>query len=105
MAVRLGGALLVEFLGTFALCLTALLAGRNADPSSLTVALASGLILAAMVSAGAHTSYGLIQLLAAVVATSAAYAMFGGGKAAAAVVLTAVPQVSSEVSPSAAMLA
>src|SRR5688572_28622403 len=104
MPVRLGGALLVELIGTFALCVTVLMAPHHADATWLPVALASGLILAAMVSAAAHTSgghfnpaltlgllvagkarpvaafsYMVIQLLAGVVASLAVYVIFGGG--------------------------
>ena len=130
MAVRLGGALLVEFIGTFALCLAGILALHHADAAWLPVALASGLILAAMVSAAAHTSgghfnpavtlgllaagrvkavaafsYVVIQLLAGVVASLAVYVMFGGGQRAAQVVLAASPRLSSEVSPAGGLLA
>jgi MIP family channel proteins len=130
MPVRLGGALLVEFVGTFGLCLSAILALHNSDANWLPVALTTGLIVAAMVSAATHTSGGhlnpavtlgllvagrmkpvaalsyiVIQLLGGVVASLAVYVMFGGGAAAARVVLAAAPQVSVEIRPAGALLA
>src|SRR5215204_2842313 len=57
-SARLGSALLAEFVGTFAFCVTGILALHQAEGSWLPVALASGLMLAAMVSAAAHTSGG-----------------------------------------------
>ena len=130
MPVRLGGALLVEFVGTFALCVTGILAVHHSEATWLPVALASGLILAAMVSAADHTSGGhfnpaltlgllvagrmkavaavgylVIQLLAGVVASLAVYVMFGGGQHAAQVVLAAAPRLGSEINAAGGLLA
>ena len=129
MPIRLGGALLVEFIGTFAVCLTAILAPHHADASWLPVALAGGLMLAGMVSAAAHTSGGhfnpavtlgllvagrvkpvpafsyiVIQLLAGVVASLAVYVIFGGGPGAARVVLAGTTHLSTEVTPAGGLL-
>ena len=60
MPVRLGAALLAEFVGSFALTLVGILAisFASANGGLLMVALAHGLILAVMVSATMHTSGG-----------------------------------------------
>lgn len=57
MPVRLGGALLAEFVGTFALCFVGIMAAVMGG-NLLVIALAFGLTVAIMVTATIHTSGG-----------------------------------------------
>ncbi|CAN5475534.1 MIP/aquaporin family protein [soil metagenome] len=117
MPVRLGAALVAEFVGTFALCCVGILGIHFAGPSGIVaVALAHGLILSVMVTAAMPTSGGhfnpavtlgflvtrkikpvaavgyiVVQLLAGVVAALAVYVMFGAGIDAARVVTAGTP--------------
>lgn len=102
MQVRLGAALVAEFVGSFALTFVGILAIHWSNGSLLAVALAHGIILAVMVSACLPTSGGhinpaitvgflltgkikpvagiayiVIQLLGGVVAAMAVLALFG----------------------------
>jgi MIP family channel proteins len=132
MPVRLGAALVAEFVGSFALTFVGILAIHHAPPGAvglIAVALAHGLILSVMVSAamptsGGHlnpavtigflltgkikpvaaVSYVVIQLLAGVVAALAVYVIFGGGEAGAIVVHDGTPDVAKNVSAGTAML-
>src|SRR5688572_15980053 len=118
MPVRLGAALVAEFVGTFALCCVGILAIHYAGASGgiVGVALAHGLILATMVTAamptsGGHfnpavtlgfivtgkikpvagVSYIVVQLLAGIVAAMVVYVMFGAGIEAARIVTAGTP--------------
>src|SRR5437762_10132054 len=133
MPVRLGAALLAEFIGSFALTFIGIMAIHHAPTLSpgiglLTVALAHGLILSVMVTAAMPTSGGhfnpavtvgflitgkikpvagigyiVLQLLGGVVAALAVYAIFGGGEIGAAIVKTGTPDV-KDVSAMTALL-
>jgi aquaporin Z len=131
MPVRLGAALVAEFVGSFALTFIGILAiHMQPGPTGLVaVALARGVILAVMVSAtlptsGGHInpaitvgflitgkikpvagiSYIVLQLLGGVVAALAVYAIFGGGMAGARVVFEGTPNVAPAYGPWAALL-
>src|SRR5437762_5284951 len=134
MPVRLGAALLAEFIGSFALTFIGIMAIHHAPTLSpgiglLTVALAHGLILSVMVTAAMPTSGGhfnpavtvgflitgkikpvagigyiVIQLLGGVVAALAVYAIFGGGEIGAAVVKSGTPDVAKDVGAGTALL-
>src|SRR2546423_1388543 len=120
MPVRLGGALVAEFIGTFALCFVGILSIHHAPGNGglVLVALAHGIILSTMVSAAMHTSgahfnpavtfgflvtgkikvpaaisYIVIQLLGGTVAALAVYVIFGGGSDGAKVVLGGTPNI------------
>src|SRR5688500_8618843 len=118
MPVRLGAALVAEFIGSFALTFVGIMAINNADGSLVIVALAHGLILAVMVSATMHTSgahfnpavtlaflftgkikavaavsYVVIQLLAGLAAALVVYTIFGGGETAARIVFNGTPNI------------
>src|SRR3712207_5888934 len=58
MPVRLGGALLAEFIGTFALVFVGIMAAVVQPDSLLSIALAFGVTVAVMVTATMHTSGG-----------------------------------------------
>src|SRR5215203_2886084 len=123
MPVRLGAALVAEFVCSFALTFVGILAIRHPEGSPLLVALAHGLILAVMVSATMHTSgghfnpavtigflitgkikpvaaigYVVIQLMAGVAAAMAVYSIFGGGEKGAQVVFNGTPNLGPNVS-------
>jgi aquaporin TIP len=128
--VRLGAALLAEFIGTFALTFVGMLAISHAGAGNvglLVVALAHGLILSTMVTAamptsGGHfnpavtfgflitgkikapaaVSYIVIQLLGSTVAAMAVYALANGDMA---VVANGTPQFGEGVRVSSAVLA
>jgi aquaporin TIP len=132
MPVRLGAALVAEFIGSFALTFVGIMAIKFAGDGNgglLTVALAHGLILSVVVSATMHTSGGhlnpavtfaflltgkikpvaavgyiVIQLLGGVVAALAVYVIFGGGTQAAGIVFGGTPRVSPNISPMIALL-
>src|SRR6476661_4146201 len=116
MPVRLGAALVAEFVGTFALCFVGILAIHHAPAVGglIAVALAHGIILSTMVTAamptsGGHfnpavtfgflitgkikapaaVSYIVIQLLGATVAAMAVFALANGDMA---VVASGTPQ-------------
>jgi MIP family channel proteins len=118
MPVRLGAALVAEFVGTFALCCVGILAIHFAGASAgiVGVALAHGLILSTMVTAamptsGGHfnpavtlgfivtgkikpvagVSYVVVQLLAGIVAALVVYVMLGANAEAAGVVTAGTP--------------
>src|SRR5688572_17650890 len=118
MPVRLGAALVAEFVGTFALCCVGIMAIHFAGASGgiVAVALAHGIILATMVTAAMHTSGGhfnpavtlgfivtskikpvagvgyiVVQLLAGIVAALAVYVMLGANEFAALVVTAGTP--------------
>src|SRR3954468_2443840 len=116
MPVRLGAALVAEFVGTFALTFIGIMA-IHSGAGLVAVALAHGLILSIMVTAAMPTSGGhlnpavtigflltgkikpqagisyiVIQLLAGTVAALAVYAMYGGGKIGQQVVFDGTPQ-------------
>src|SRR5215204_2381267 len=120
MPVRLGAALVAEFVGTFALCCVGILAIHFSNGNLVAVALAHGLILACMVTAAMPTSGGhfnpavtigflltgkikpvagvgyiVVQLLAGVVAALAVYVMFGAGIEAARVVTAGTPDTAT----------
>ena len=118
MPVRLGGALLAEFVGTFAIVFVGLLAiafSGGGNGGLLMIALAFGLTVAVMVTATIHTSGGhfnpavtiglavtgkikpgaavayiFIQLVAGVVGALAAHMLVGGGETGATVVFNGV---------------
>src|SRR5437868_10166745 len=119
MPVRLGAALVAEFVGSFALTFVGIMTIHAAPGNLLAIALAHGLILAVMVSAcmptsGGHVNpaitigflitgkikpvaaiaYIVIQLLGGVVAALAVYAVFGGGTGAIQIVAAGTPAVS-----------
>src|SRR5688572_10461872 len=119
MPVRLGAALLAEFVGTFALCFVGMMA-INSAVGLFGVALAHGLILSVMVSAtmttnGGHFNpavtlgfmvtnkikpvagigYIVIQLLAGLVAALAVYVVFGGGNTGALAVYNGTPDIAA----------
>src|SRR5687768_11290068 len=129
MPVRLGAALVAEFIGSFALTFVGIMAINNADGSLVIVALAHGLILAVMVSATMHTSGGhfnpavtlaflitgkikpvaavgyiVIQLLAGLAAALLVYSIFGGDQAGAQVVYNGTPNVAANISAGRALL-
>jgi aquaporin TIP len=116
MPVRLGAALVAEFVGSFALTFVGILAIHHSAGSLLLVALAHGLILSVMVSATMHTSGGhfnpavtfsflltgkikpvgaisyiVIQLLAGLAAALLVYSIYGGGEQGALVVFNGTP--------------
>src|SRR4051794_38456477 len=121
MPVRLGGALIAEFIGTFALVFVGTLGiyfSGDGNGGLLMVALAFGLTIAVMVSATIHTSGGhfnpavtigllatgkikpgaavayiIMQLFAAAVGSLAVYAVMGGSTDAAAIVAKGVSDV------------
>ena len=130
MPVRLGAALLAEFIGTFALTFVGILAISHAGAGNvglLVVALAHGIILSTMVTAALPTSgghfnpavtfgflitgkikppaaisYVVIQLLGATVAAMAVYALANGDIA---VVASGTPQFGEGVRAWSALLA
>jgi len=134
MPVRLGAALVAEFVGSFALTFIGIMAIHHAPAAPafaglLAVALAHGIILAVAVSAtmptsGGHLnpavtigflvtgkikpvaaiSYIVLQLLGGVVAALAVYWIFGGGTEAARIVAAGTPQIDKSVSASSAVL-
>src|SRR5215203_4398815 len=132
MPVRLGAALVAEFVGSFALTFVGILAIHHAPPGAvglIAVALAHGLILSVMVTATMPTSGGhfnpavtigflvtgkikpvagvayiVIQLLAGVIAALAVYAIFGGGEAGALIVKGGTPDVANDVASGTALL-
>jgi len=129
MQIRLGAALVAEFVGSFALTFVGILAIRWADGWLVNIALAHGLILAVLVSACLPTSGGhinpaitvgflltgkikpvagiayiVIQLIGGVAAALAVLALFGpdaGEKA----VVAGTPSLAAGVTPSVALLA
>jgi aquaporin Z len=129
MQVRLGAALVAEFVGSFALTFVGILAIRWADGSLVHIALAHGLILAVMVCAcmptsGGHinpaitigflltgkikpvagVAYIVIQLIGGVVAALAVLALFGP-EAGEKIVRAGTPDLGAGVTPSVALLA
>ena len=129
MPVRLGAALVAEFIGSFALTFVGIMAIHAAPGNLLAVALAHGLILSVMVSATMATSGGhvnpaitigflltgkikpvaaiayiVLQLLGGVVAALAVYAIFGGGPGAVQIVAGGTPSVAIGVSGGTALL-
>src|SRR5438045_6226962 len=111
MPVRLGAALVAEFVGSFALTFVGIMAIHYANGNLLAIALAHGIIVSVMVSATMQTSgghinpavtmgflltgkikpvaaiaYVVIQLLAGTIAALVVYKIFGGGTAALATV-------------------
>jgi len=131
MPVRLGAALVAEFVGSFALTFIGIMAIHFAGLGGglLSVALAHGIILAVVVSAtmptsGGHLnpavtlgflvtgkikpvaaiSYIVLQLLGGVVAALAVYAVFGGGTEAVKIVASGTPQPGAGVSNGSAIL-
>ena len=129
MPVRLGAALVAEFVGSFALTFVGIMAIHAAGGNLLAVALAHGLILSVMVSATMPTSGGhvnpavtigflltrkiqpvaaiayiVIQLLGGVIAALAAYAVFGGGPEAAKIVAAGTPSIAPHVQWGTALL-
>jgi MIP family channel proteins len=133
--VRLGAALLAEFIGTFALTFVGILAiqnvaGGDAKINLLLVALAHGIILSTMITAtmptsGGHLnpavtfgflitgkikppaaiSYIVIQLLGSTVAALAVYALGGANSKAMQVVAAGTPALNTGVTAWAAVLA
>src|SRR5262245_39688410 len=104
MPVRLGAALVAEFVGSFALTFISIMAIHAPAAGLLAIALAQGVIYAAAVSAAMPTSGGhlnpavtigflvtgkikptaalsyiVLQCLGGIVAALAVYAIFGGG--------------------------
>ena len=131
MPVRLGAALVAEFVGSFALTFIGIMAVQNAPAQAalIAIALAHGIILAVAVSAtlptsGGHLnpavtigflltgkikpvagiSYIVLQLLGGVVAALAGFAIFGGGDLAMRVVVGGTPNVAPGVSQGSALL-
>jgi MIP family channel proteins len=118
MPVRLGAALVAEFVGSFALTFVGIMAIHAAGGNLLLVALAHGLILSVMVSATMQTSGGhfnpavtigflftskikpvaaiayiVIQLLGGTIAALAVYNIFGGGASAVKIVAAGTPSL------------
>src|SRR5439155_7752979 len=134
MPVRLGAALVAEFIGSFALTFIGIMAIHQAPAMPpgvglLAVALAHALILSVMVTAcmptsGGHinpaitlgflitgkikpvaaVAYIVLQLLGGVVAGLAVYAVFGGGSGAIQVVAAGTPSVATGVGSGTALL-
>jgi MIP family channel proteins len=134
MPVRLGAALVAEFIGAFALSFVGIMAIHHAPTLGpgvglLAVALAHALILsvtvtAAMPTSGGHfnpavtigflltgkikpvaaVGYIVIQLLGGLVAALAVYTIFGGGEIGAAVVKSGTPDVAHDISNMTALL-
>jgi aquaporin TIP len=129
MPVRLGAALVAEFIGSFALTFVGIMAIHYAPATPpgaglVAVALAHGLILAVMVSATLQTSGGhvnpavtlgflltgkikpvaavgyiVIQLLGGIAAALVVYAIFGGGEVGAKIVYSGTPSIGEHISP------
>jgi aquaporin TIP len=129
MPVRLGAALVAEFVGSFALTFVGVMAIANAPGNLVAIALAHGLILSVMCSAtmqtsGAHfnpavtvgflftgkikpvagIAYIVIQLIGSVAAALAVYSIFGGGTEGVKVVWNGTPQVASAYAPGTALM-
>jgi MIP family channel proteins len=129
MPVRLGAALVAEFVGSFALTFIGIMAIHAAPGNLLAVALAHGIILAIMVSATMPTSGGhinpavtvgflitgkikpvagiayiVLQLLGGVVAALAVYTIFGGGTEGVKIVAAGTPALGPTVSSGSALL-
>ena len=129
MPVRLGAALVAEFVGSFALTFLGIMAIQAAPGNLLAVALAHGIILAVMVSATMQTSGGhvnpavtvgflltgkikpvagiayiVLQLLGGVVAALAVYTIFRGGPEGIKVVAGGTPSLGAGVSNGTALL-
>jgi MIP family channel proteins len=134
MPVRLGAALVAEFIGSFALTFIGIMAIHHAPTLGpgiglLAVAVAHGLILAIMVSAcmpasGGHinpavtfgflvtgkmkplagVAYMGMQLFGGIMAAVVVYAIMGGGEIGAAVVKSGTPDVAANVSSGTALL-
>lgn len=132
MPVRLGAALVAEFVGSFALTFIGILAILHAPEGNaglLAVALAHGIILSVAVTAcmptsGGHlnpavtlgfmvtrkinpvagVSYIVIQCLGGVTAALAVYAIFGGGESAVRWVSNGTPSVAPNISSTSALL-
>jgi MIP family channel proteins len=131
MPVRLGSALVAEFVGSFALTFIGIMAIHHAGLGAglLSVALAHGIILAVVVSASMPTSGGhlnpavtigflvtgkikpmaaisyiVLQLLGGIIAALAVYALFGGGTEAVKIVAAGTPQPGNGISNGAALL-
>src|SRR5437763_1356546 len=128
MPVRLGAALVAEFVGSFALTFVGIMA-INSGGGLVAIALAHGLILAVLVSATMQTSGGhvnpaitlgflitgkikpvaaiayiVIQLLGGLVAALAVFAIFGGDKQAALVVYHGTPAITTNFNVGTALL-
>jgi len=134
MPVRLGAALVAEFIGSFALTFIGIMAIHHAPTLApgiglLAVALAHGIILAVMVCATMPTSGGHInpaitlgflitgkikplaavayiamQLFGGIMAAVIVYAIMGGGEIGAAVVKSGTPDVAANISSGTALL-
>jgi aquaporin Z len=134
MPVRLGAALVAEFVGSFALTFVGIMAIHHAPTLGpgiglLAVALAHGVILSVMVTAAMPTSGGhlnpavtigflitgkikpvaaigyiVIQLLGGIVAALTVYVIFGGGEIGAAIVKAGTPDVDQHCGSGAALL-
>jgi aquaporin Z len=129
MPVRLGAALVAEFVGSFALTFIGIMAIHASQGNLLAVAVAHGLTLAIMVTAAMPTSGGhinpaitvgflvtgkikpvagiayiVLQLLGGIVAALAVYVIFGGGTEAAKIVAAGTPDVAKGVGARAAVL-
>jgi aquaporin Z len=131
MPVRLGAALVAEFVGSFALTFIGILAIHHAPAGAalLAIALAHGLAVSVAVSATMQTSGGhinpavtigflitgkikptaaisyiVLQCLGGVAAALAVYAIFGGGTEAVKIVAAGTPQPGNGVSNASALI-